>query len=73
MELLVQIAAPTFGQATGARARQFEWTNLAALLKLIASRIEMGQPQGHIEQAGITADFKIEQSPAAKSAETEAA
>jgi len=73
MKLLLAINAPTFGRPTGARAAQFEFTNLAALLKLVASRVEMGQPSGHIEQNGITVDFKMEQSPIDTPAENEAA
>ena len=58
----------------GARAQQHQWTNLAAVWKLIGSRIEFGQSDFAFDQNGIIAHMRIEQSsPIAKSENDEAA
>lgn len=61
MKILIAITAPIGKSPSSGRQWQHERTNLAAVVKLIASRLEMGQEQGTIaDGGGIVAHFKSE-------------
>ena len=76
MEILIQITAPEYGKRNEyeARAAQFERNELGNMVKLLATRIEMGTPSGEIasQDGKAILAWKIEQS-SPSAAETEAA
>jgi hypothetical protein len=65
MKILIAIDAPGFGKKGWGREAQWENSAIGAALRLIASRLEFGQPSGALDQDGMTAHWKIEQVPAA--------
>ncbi len=65
MKILIAIDAPGFGNKNKMpREQQWELTELNNVLKLIGTRIEMGTRDGAVNGTGVTAHFKIEQTPA---------
>ncbi len=61
MKIWAAIEAPNYQMREWGRAAQFERTNVANAIRLLASRVEMGTNEGILAQNDVTISFKVEQ------------
>ncbi len=62
MKLLIALDAPDFYADAAPRENQFKRGTMAKLLRLAASRVEIGQSNGTCADAGMLLSFRMEQS-----------
>ncbi len=61
MKIWAAIEAPNYQMREWGRAAQFERTNVANAIRLLASRVEKGTNEGILAQNDVTISFKVEQ------------
>ena len=72
MKILIAVSAP-FNESTGGREWQWQRTNLAKAVELIASRIQLGSNGDTVSVGNIQAHFRVEPSEQSAPAEGQAA
>jgi hypothetical protein len=71
VEILIKIAAPTFGKTTIYDQRRAQWERncVGGMLRLLADRLGYGQAEGTISQDCVTLRWQTEQSTPAQASD----